>query len=146
MPAKRFKAKLGDREGIPVIELPFDVKAEFGKARPPLIATINAYSFRTTPAVYGGKSYIGVRRSHREAGGLEIGTMVDVKLEPDTEARIVKPPPDLAAALKKNAKAKAAWEKLSYTHQKEHVEAILEAKKAETRERRVQKAIEMLGG
>jgi uncharacterized protein YdeI (YjbR/CyaY-like superfamily) len=72
------------------------------------------------------------------------GEMVRVTLEPDLEPRVVEAPAELAAALKKNKQAKAAWEKLSYTHQREHAEAILDAKKPETRARRIAKAVEML--
>jgi hypothetical protein len=53
-------------------------------------------------------------------------------------------PPDARAALAKNADAKAAWDRLSYTHRKEHAEAITGAKKPETRERRIAKMMTML--
>jgi uncharacterized protein YdeI (YjbR/CyaY-like superfamily) len=55
-------------------------------------------------------------------------------------------PPALAKALEKNRRAKAAWEKLSYSHQKEHADAIAGAKKAETVDARVKKAIGMMVG
>jgi uncharacterized protein YdeI (YjbR/CyaY-like superfamily) len=60
--------------------------------------------------------------------------------------RDVQVPAELEAALAKNAKARAVWEKLSFSHQREHAEAIAEAKKPETRARRVEKAVEMLLG
>ena len=65
-------------------------------------------------------------------------------MERDTEERIIEPPDDLAKALKENKDAKAVWEKLSYTHKKEYVMAIEEAKKAETRTRRIEKSVEMI--
>jgi len=67
-------------------------------------------------------------------------------LEADEAPRTVKPPADLARALKVNPAAKARWEELSFTHRKEYVEAIEEAKKPETRARRIAKAIEQLAG
>ena len=65
-------------------------------------------------------------------------------MELDTKPRVVKPPVDLAKALRADKRADAAWKVLSYTHQKEHVAAIEGAKRPETRERRIRKAIEML--
>lgn len=143
--AKKFNAKLGGDAGeVPLIELPFDVKAEFGRARAPVKVTVNGYTFATTVAVYGGVSNVGLRKSHREAAGVEIGETVNVTIEPDTSERTVDVPKELAAAFKKDKAAKAAWGKLSFTHQREHAEAIEEAKKPETRARRVEKALEML--
>lgn len=131
---------------VAMIEVPFDVKAAFGKARPPVVATVGGYELRTTLVVYGGKTYVGLRRSHVEASGLEVGQRVKVTLALDTEERTVDVPADLAAALKRDAKAAKAWEALSFTHRREHVEAILGAKRAETRARRVAKALELLKG
>ena len=62
----------------------------------------------------------------------------------DTAPREVEVPKDLASALKKSKGAAAGWEKLSYTHRKEHVLAIEEAKKPQTRARRVANALKML--
>ena len=129
---------------IALIEVPGDVRAVFGKARPRVRATLGKYTFRTTIAVYGGKSYVGVRKSHRDAGKLAPGQSVGVVLELDDEPRTVTPPKELAAALKKDARARAAWDALSFTHKREHAEAIAGAKKPETRARRVEKALEML--
>lgn len=148
-PTKKFRAKLGGNgkdDTLPLIELPFDVKATFGKARPPVKVTVNGYTFPTTVAVYGGCSYVGIRKSHREAAGIEIGQTVDVAVALDTSERKVEVPSELAAAFRKDKAARAAWDKLSFTHQREHVEAIEEAKKPETRARRVEKALEMLKG
>ena len=144
-PTKTIRAKLGSANvGSLFFEVPFDVRATFGKARPPIKVTINGYTFRSTPAVYGGKTYVGVRSSNREAAGVKVGETVTVILELDTEPRVVKPPPLLAAALKKDARARAGWEALSYSHKKEHAEAIAGAKKPETREARLKRTLEML--
>ncbi len=129
---------------VAMIEVPFDVKAFFGKARPPVVAVVGGYELRTTLVVYGGKTYVGLRRSHVEASGLQIGQRVKVTLALDLDERTVETPPDLAAALAKDKEAAQAWERLSFTHKREHVEAILGAKKAETRARRVAKALELL--
>ena len=129
---------------IALIEVPGDVRAVFGKARPAVVAKLGRYAFRTTIAVYGGTSYVGVRRSHREAAKLEAGQTIGVVIELDDAPRTVTPPKELAAALAKDAKARAAWEALSFTHKREHAEAIDGAKKPETRARRVEKALAML--
>ncbi len=146
MAAKKFKAVLGSDAGNLFFEVPFDVKKEFGKARPPVKVSINGYSYRSTIAVYGGKFYVPVRKERREGAGVKGGDMVEVTLALDTAPRRVTPPPELLAALGKNALAKTRWEGLSYSHQREHAEAILKAKKAETRARRVAKTVEMLTG
>lgn len=108
MSVKSFKAKL--RRGF--VQLPFDVKKEFGKARPPVRISINGYSYQSTIAVYGGKYYVPVRRERREAAGVEAGDIVEVTIVPDTEVRRVEPPPELSAALAKNGPARAQWAQL----------------------------------
>jgi len=144
MPAKRFHARLGAEGHALFFEVPFDVKKEFGKARPPVKVSLDGYSYRSTVSVYGGKYYLPVRREHREEAGLKAGDIINVTVALDTEARTVTPPPELSAAFKKNRAAKELWERLSYTHKKEHAEAILQAKKPETRARRVEKTLAML--
>lgn len=140
MSAKSFKVRLG--KGF--VELPFDVRKEFGKARPPVKISINSFTYRSTIAIYGGKYYVPVRKDRQEAAGVKPGDIVEVIILPDTEVRSVEPPPELATALAKNGPARTQWEKLSYTHQREHAEEILNAKRSETRARRVQRILEKL--
>ena len=140
MPTKNFKTVL--ENGF--VELPFDVRQEFGRERPPLKVTINGYTYRSTVCVYGGKYFIPVRRSNQEAAAVKPGDICKVTIASDTEAREVDPPPDLKAVLRKNPAAKARWDKLSFTHKKEHAQALLEAKKPETRARRLQRTLEIL--
>jgi hypothetical protein len=143
---KKFSARLGGEEGgdIPLLEIPFDVKASFGKARPPVVVTVNGFSFRSTVSVYGGKSYVGLRRDYREAAKVHLGDLLDVTLESDDAPREVAVPADFAAALKKKKGMLERWEKLSFSHRKEHVQAIEEAKKPETRVRRIANALKIL--
>ena len=140
-----FKAKLTADSGGLFFQIPFDVKRQFGKARPPVRVTLGRTTFPTTVAVYGGKYYIGVRREHRDGAGVKPGQTLSIGLELDEAKRTVTTPPDLAKALGKSANAKEHWEKLSFTHRREHVEAILGAKKPETRARRVAKTVAALG-
>ena len=142
---RRFTATLGDSEqSMGFVELPFDVKAVFGKARPAVRVTLGKHTFRSTVSVYGGRSYVPVRKSNREAAGLEIGDSVKVAIALDTEPRVVTPPPALAAALARSASLRNAWEALSYTNQREQAEAILGAKKTETAARRLANTLAML--
>ncbi len=125
------------------IALPFDPKAVFGSARAPVVVAINSHSFRSTVTMMGGSPWVPFRRSNRKAAGVAVGVPFEVTLTLDTAPRTVDAPADLRAALEA-AGAWARWEKLSFTHQREHVEAIEGAKKPETRERRIVKCVEMV--
>lgn len=132
-----------DDSSMCAIEVPFDPKPVFGKVRAPVKVTLNSYTFRSTIARMGGQTFIPLRRSNREAAGVQGGQVVRVTLELDTEKREVKPPADLVKALKAG-KAWAQWQQLSYSHQREYVEAIEQAKRPETRIRRIAKAVEAI--
>lgn len=140
MGAKSFRTTL--ESGF--VELPFDVKRQFGKARPPVSVSINGYHYRSTVAVYGGKYYVPVRKDRREAAGVKVGDTVRVMIALDTEVRRVELPPELQDGLARNRLARERWERLSYTHQREHAEAILRAKKPGTRKRRVKQTLQSL--
>jgi hypothetical protein len=135
MKVREFEAVVGGGEGrLPLVELPFDVTAVYGTARPKVKATVNHVTLRTTVSVYGGRSYVGFRKEIQAAAGIRIGDRVRVRIEPD----------DLARALKKDRAASQAFEWLSYTHRKEYAQWVEDAKRPETRQRRVEKTIEML--
>lgn len=140
---KTFKATVGGDGSMGAIPLPFDPKAVFGKVRAPIKVTINKHTWRSTVAAMGGPACIPFRASNREAAGVSAGDTVTVRVELDTEARTVTAPPDLLRALKA-ADVADRWKALSYTHQREHVEAIEEAKKPETRARRIAAAVAMV--
>ncbi len=146
--SKRFTGVIvsDDHTSACGIKLPFDPKPIFGKVRAPVRVTIRGHTFRTTIAAMGGENWIGLNRANREAAGIKAGDRVVVTVEADLELRIVVAPPDLEAALAADKTARLRWENLSYTHRREHVEAILEAKRPETRQRRIAKAIAMLRG
>ena len=127
------------------IEVPAEVIVALGAGkRPPVRVTMNGFTYRSTVAVMGGRFMVGVNAENRAAAGVAGGDVVDVTVELDDQPRVVEVPADLAKALAKNKAAKAAFAKLSSTHQKEHVVAIESAKKVETRERRIAKAIDQL--
>ena len=87
---------------------------------------------------------MAVNRTLREGARIKAGEVIEVFMETDDEPRVVEPPEDLKKALAADAAARAVWDKLSYTHRKEFVLAIEDAKKPETRARRVKKTLEEL--
>jgi hypothetical protein len=141
-----FKAKLCDAGGGGVyVELPFDVPQTFGKrGRIKIKATFDGEPYRGSLFPYGGQYMLLVLKAIREKIGKGIGDTVKVTLAEDTEERTVEVPADLQKALKKNKIAQAVFDKLSYTHRREYVGYITEAKKPDTRARRIEKTIEML--
>ena len=126
------------------IEIPPEIIEGFGQGkRPKVVLTLKGHTYRSTVAVMGGRYMVGVPSEHREAAGVKGGDEIEVSLELDTAPRIVEVPKDLAAALKR-AKVQEEFDTLSYTHRKEHVRAIDEAKAPETRQRRIDRCVEML--
>jgi hypothetical protein len=141
MASKTFKTTLVRQGAACFISLPFDPKTVFGKVRAPVKVTVNGYTYRSTIAAMGGPPCVPLRKSHREAAGLEGGETIRVRLELDDEKREVAPPADFVAALKDASPAWSRWQELSYTHQREYAEAIEEARKPETRLRRIDRAV-----
>src|SRR5215471_11358814 len=88
---------------------PLDPKPVFGKARAPVKVTVNGYTYRSTIAAMGGVCAIPLRRSNREAAGLEGNETVDVQLELDAEKRVIKPPADFVKGLKASPPAWDRW-------------------------------------
>jgi hypothetical protein len=123
------------------IPLDFDPRAVFGKLRAPVKVTLNGYTYRSTIAAMGGPPCIPLRKSNREAAGLEGHETLDVRLDLDDQARIVKPPADLVKALKAAPPAWSRWQELSFSHQREYAESVEGAKKPETRSRRIAGAV-----
>jgi bifunctional DNA-binding transcriptional regulator/antitoxin component of YhaV-PrlF toxin-antitoxin module len=143
---KKFKVVLaGDPEGkmeCASITLPFDTREVWGKARVPVKVTINGYSWRSTVANMRGCQFVVVNATARKGAGVKAGDEVTVTMEPDTEKRTIELPAELRKGL--GAKLATKLEALAYTHQKEYVRWYEEAKKEETRLRRVEKMKEML--
>lgn len=133
----------GTTAGIPV---PDDVLGSLGGGRRPAVAVVvNGYTYRTTPGSRGGGTLLPLSSAHRAAAGLAAGDDVEVSLELDHAPRDVVVPPDLAAALAAAATTDA-WAALAPSHRREHVRAVEEAKKPETRARRVAAVIDRLRG
>jgi uncharacterized protein YdeI (YjbR/CyaY-like superfamily) len=92
----------------------------------------------------GGEFLVGLNREVREQAGVQAGDRVAVKLELDTAPREVDVPESLAAALADDDDARAAFEGMAYTHRKEFARWVADAKREETRQRRVAESVQML--
>ena len=143
MAAKRFTVDLR-RVGTTgtSFRIPFDLKEAFGRARPPVTVTIRDHTWRTTPGVYDGVGYVVVNRTVKAATGVDAPDRVRVTMELDTEPRVISVPRDLRAALAAAPDAADAFAGLSYSHKREYVQWIAEAKRPETRERRIRGTVE----
>ena len=115
-----------------------------GGKRPPVTITINGHTWKSRIAIMRGRNLIGLSHANREASGVAIGDEVEVDLELDVEPRVVVEPEDLTRALDADPAARAAYDQLSPSRRRQHVLAIEGAKKAETRQRRIEQAIATL--
>ncbi|HEV2505477.1 MAG TPA: YdeI/OmpD-associated family protein [Mesorhizobium sp.] len=136
MAAKTFRTTIFRDGSTCFIPLDFDPKPVFGKVRAPVKVTLNGYTYRSTIASMGGQICLPLRKSNREAAGLDGGETLDVTLELDSDQRTVEIPPDLDGAL--TPAGRKGWEALSFTHRREHAEAVTGAKRADTRKRRIE--------
>lgn len=126
-------------------EVPPEAIEELGGGKKPAVrVTLGGHSYRSTVASRSGRYLIGVSATERAAAGVAAGDELDVTLELDTAPREVTVPDDLAAALDAAPEAKRFFEGLSYSQKQWFVLPIQDAKKPETRERRVAKAVERL--
>ncbi len=143
MGAKRFTVELQrvQKTGT-MFRIPFALEEEFGRARPPVKVTIRGHTWRTTPGVYDGVGYIVVNREVKAATGVDAPERVRVSMELDAEPRTVRVPADVRAALDADEMARKGFAKLSYSHRREYVEWIEEAKRPETRTRRIAATLE----
>ena len=122
--------------------VPDEVVAALGSGkRPPVQVTLAGYTYRSTVASMGGRFMLPVSAEVRERAGIAAGADVDVALALDSEPREVAVPPDLAAALGGAPEARRFFDGLSYSKQKAVVVSIDGAKTAETRQRRIDKAV-----
>lgn len=129
------------------ITVPDKVVDSLGKGkRPPVKVTINGFTYRSTVAPMKGEYMLPVRAEVRDAADISAGQTISVDVTLDTEPRVVDVPTDLGTALSKHKGAKQAFDKLSYTNQKEIVLGLEGAKTEVTRSRRLSKAIEKLLG
>src|SRR3954468_11484069 len=135
-------AASGNNTGIVV---PAEAIEQLGAGRrPPVLVDVNGYQYRNTVAVMGGKHMIGISAAIREATGLGGGDPIRVTLSLAEGPREVDVPPDFAEALAADPEAAAFFARLSNSLQRYHVDNINGAKAAETRRRRIEKAVALL--
>ncbi|MDQ1672630.1 MAG: hypothetical protein QOK30_805 [Nocardioidaceae bacterium] len=127
------------------LQVPDDIVSALGGGKRPAVrVTIASYTYRTTVASMGGRYLVPLSAEHRAAAGVAAGDEVDVTIEADTEAREVPVPHDLSAALAKHDAAGRFFDALAYTHRKEWVRWIEDAKRPGTRERRLEATLDAL--
>jgi Bacteriocin-protection, YdeI or OmpD-Associated/Domain of unknown function (DUF1905) len=143
---RKFRAVIENAGGGGAfVSVPFDVEQVFGKKRVKVKATLQGAPYRGTLVRMGGPHHmLPVLKEIREKIGKSFGDEIEVVVEEDTEPRQVEVPPDLQQALESDPEAKAFFAQLSYTHQREYVRWIIEAKRNQTRQDRIHRAIEML--
>ena len=126
------------------IEVPPEVVEAMGAGKkPPVRVTINGHSFQTTVAPRGDVFLVGVSAANREAAGIAAGDEIEVDIEHDASPRTVEVPADLRAALDE-AGVGERFDALAYSHRKQHVLAVEDAKTDATRQRRIAKCVAML--
>jgi Bacteriocin-protection, YdeI or OmpD-Associated/Domain of unknown function (DUF1905) len=140
-----FKAEIHSAgQGGHVVAVPKEVAMTFSSKRPQVVAHVNGVEYRSRLAVYGGQSYLGLRKDLLRRLGVGVGDQVEVELVEDHEDRVVVEPPELTQALAEHPAAQAAYQKLPFTHRNEYARWIDEGKKPETRADRVAKTIKRL--
>jgi hypothetical protein len=129
------------------IEVPVAVLASFGAGkRPPVRVTINGHTYRTSVGSMGGRYLVSCSVENRHAAGVAAGDTVDVGIEVDAQPREVELPQDFVTALDREAGARRFFDSLSYSERRWFVLGIDGAKTAQTRQRRIDKAVDRLKG
>lgn len=143
---QKFRAVIESAgNGGAFVTIPFDVEKVFGKKRVKIKATIAGEPYRGLLVRMGGACHVlGVRKEIREKIGKSFGDEIEIVVEEDVEPRKIAIPEGMGKALESNPEADAFFKQLSYTHQKEYVQWIDEAKRDETRHGRIEQAIKLL--
>ena len=128
-----------------LVDVPTEVvEALGGKGRIPVTATFDGVPYRGSIVRMGGGAVLGVQKSIMAEAGVAVGDSLTVVVRNDEAPREVEVPDDLAEVLARNDPARAAFEGLSFSHKREYVRSITEAKRPETRARRIELTIEQL--
>lgn len=142
---ERFEATIEEgRGGGAFVRVPPEVDAALGgKGRIAVQATFDGAAYRGSVVTMSGARCIGLLKAIREELGKGPGDTVAVTLAPDLAERTVEVPDDLGRALE-DAGLRATFDALSFSHQREYVTWVEEAKKPDTRARRVAGTVERL--
>jgi hypothetical protein len=137
----RFEAVVGVEGTGTFIPVPVDVRAVFGRVRAPVVVTVDGHAYRSTVMRYGERYYLPLNRANREAAGVAAGDRVAVALASDDAPRTVDVPDDLAVALDAAPGARAAFDACAFSHRREWVESVTDARRPETRARRIERVV-----
>ena len=142
-----FEARVEEgRGGGALVRLPGDAAARFGtRARVAVRATFNGIAYRGSTMPMGDGTFcLGITKAIRAAAGVDVGDLVSVTIERDEVERAVEVPPDLGDALRANPAAADRFAGMSYTHRREYASWVADAKRPETRRRRIEQAVAMI--
>ncbi|MEI7056729.1 YdeI/OmpD-associated family protein [Nocardioides sp. CCNWLW239] len=138
----RFRSEVEPPEPMRGLEVPPEVvEALEGGKRPRVRVTLNGHSWSTRIAIMRGRHLIGLSKANRAAAGVAVGDQVEVEVALEAEPVSVDVPADFATALDGTPAARAAYERLTLSQQRQHVRVIEAAKKPETRAARITKAV-----
>ena len=127
------------------VRIPFDVEQTYGKKRVKVRADIEGETYRGSLVRMGTDCHIlGIRKDIRLKIGKTIGDTVHISLQEDLEPREVEIPHDLMEALSSDPQAYSAFKKLAFSHQRESVQWIEQAKRPQTRQKRIARTLVML--
>ena len=147
MKAFQFTGKLEPRgRGYVCLDIPRAVSEQIGqRGRVPVMATVNGHEVRTSIFPNGdGYHFMLVNKAMRQGAKAAVGDLVTVELSVDNAPRKVIVPPDFKQALAKSKKAQARFDAYPYSHQKEYLGYIEEAKRPETRAKRIAQTVAFL--
>jgi len=142
--AERFEGRLEQHGSGTLLEVPFDVRAVFGKARSPVRGTVNGHPFRTTVAVYGGRYFLGFPARDPRRGRVRRRRPALDRAGAGRRAAHGRGPAGAGGGARREPEAKAVFDGLSHTHRREYVEWVSGAKREETRRTRLERAVAML--
>lgn len=143
----RLTVELQKRGPAAAIVLTDEQVATLGSTKtPPVRFTIDGQTIEGRVGRMGGENLLGLNKAVRTQLGVEAGDTVDVLIEPDAAPREVALPDDLAAALDGEPGLRAAFDALAPSRRKEHARSVSDAKKAETRERRIAAVLDAVRG
>jgi len=142
-----FSAAIIETDNGAFVEFPYDTQVLYGTiGRIPVLVEFDDHPYRGTMLRYGTEKHIIILvKKIREAIGKQAPDVVQVKVKLDDQPRVVELPDDVRSRLESNPDALEKFNKLSYTHQKEHIDSINDAKREETRQNRIEKLLEKLG-
>ena len=141
----RFRAEVEPPEPMRGLEVPEELVEALGRGkRPRVTITINGHSWRSRVASLRGRNLIGLSNANRKAAGVVTGDRVEVELELDLEPRVVVEPADFATALDAEPLARSAFDRLTDSQKSQHLRLIENAKKPDTRARRIEKMLATL--